>query len=105
MSGYVVTPEASRDLFQIWLYIAEHSEDNADRVEREFYELFASLSEQPGQGHVRPDYTKADVLFFPMYSYLIAYRPNTDPLQIIAIIHGNRRIRKILQQRNAGTVK
>lgn len=54
----------------------------------------------PGQGHRRPDYTKANVLFFPIYSYLIAYRPGTDPLQILAIVHGGRDVRKVLRKRN-----
>ena len=99
MMGYVVTPEATAELFQIWLYIAKDSEEIADRVESEFYNKFASLAMQPGQGHRRRDYTKADVLFFPLYSYLIAYRQVTDPLQILGIVHGAREIKRLLKQR------
>ena len=99
MSGYSITPEANADLLQVWLYIAHDSEDIADRVQGEFYKKFESLSRHPGQGHRRTDYTKANVLFFPHYSYLIAYRPGTDPLQILAIVHGSREVRKVLKQR------
>jgi antitoxin ParD1/3/4 len=53
----------------------------------------------PGQGHRRTDCTKGPVLFFPVYSYLIAYRPGTDPLQILAIVHGSRDVQKVLKQR------
>lgn len=100
MSGYIVTPEAAADLLQIWLYIAQDSEEIADRVQTEFYEMFDSLSRMPGQGHRRPDYTKAAVLFFPIYSYLIVYRPGTDPMQILAIVHGARQVKKVLRQRD-----
>ena len=99
MSGYIVIPEANADLLRIWLRIAEDSEDVADRVQAEFHERFDSLSKHPGQGHSRTDYTKAKVLFVPLYSYLIAYRPGTDPLQILAIVHGARQVKKILKQR------
>jgi len=68
MSGYILTPEAASDLFQIWLYVARDSEEIADRVQKEFYERSFSLARMPGQGHRRPDYTKAKVLFFPIYS-------------------------------------
>ena len=34
MSVYVLTPLAKADIFDIWSYIAEDSEQAADRVER-----------------------------------------------------------------------
>ncbi|MFN0102373.1 MAG: type II toxin-antitoxin system RelE/ParE family toxin [Bryobacteraceae bacterium] len=98
MSGYVITPEANADLLRMWLYIARDSEDIADRVQTEFYAKFDSLSRHPGQGHRRTDYTKANVLFFPVYSYLIAYRPRTDPLEILAVVHGAREVKKVLNR-------
>ena len=78
---------------------ADDSEEIADRVQAEFHETFDSLSKQPGQGHRRTDYTQADVLFFPIYSYLIAYRARTDPLQVLAIVHGARDVQKVLKRR------
>ena len=39
MSGYVITPDAASDLLRIWLYIARDSEEIADRVQAEFYEV------------------------------------------------------------------
>ena len=58
LSGYVLTPEANADLLRMWFYIAQDSEEIADRVHGEFYERFASLAQFPGQGHRRTDYTK-----------------------------------------------
>src|SRR5438105_1243701 len=100
MSRYIVVPSAAADLFEIWLRIAGDSEETADRVIGEFYDTFETLARMPGMGHRRPDYTKARVLFFPHYSYLIVYQPGTDPLPIVAVVHGGRNVRKILKRRN-----
>jgi plasmid stabilization system protein ParE len=32
-------------------------------------------------------------------NYTIVYRPETDPLEIVAVLHGKRNIRRILRQR------
>ena len=50
-------------------------------------------------GHGRRDLTSADVRFLSVYSYLIVYRPETKPLQIVAILHAHRDVAKFLPQR------
>ena len=52
---------------------------------------FAYLADFPQGGHWRRDLTAAEVRFLAVYSYLIVYRPETKPLQIVAILHGRRR--------------
>jgi antitoxin ParD1/3/4 len=64
---FEVSAEAQNDLFEIWQRMAEDSLDVANRIEGEFYSLFASLSRIPGQGHTRKDLTARPVLFFPLY--------------------------------------
>jgi toxin ParE1/3/4 len=43
--------------------------------------------------------TQRPVLFFPLYSYLIVYEPDVRPMRIVAVIHGRRRIQRILKER------
>jgi toxin ParE1/3/4 len=97
---YALSSFALRDLFEIWDYIRQDDPEAADRVETELLRKCESLARMPGQGHRRPDYTTAHVLFFAVYSYLIAYRPGTDPLQILGFVHGSREVKKILNKRN-----
>ncbi len=97
---YALSSYALKDLFEIWNYIRVDNPEAADRVEAELLEKCESLARMPGQGHRRPDYTRAPVLFFRVYSYLIAYRPGTDPLQILAMIHGARDVKKALGKRD-----
>lgn len=97
---YVVAPQAARDLASIWRYLrTESSEETADRVESVIREKFAYLAQFPGGGHTRTDLTSAEVRFFSVYSYLIVYRAGTRPLQIVAILHGNRDVARLLKKR------
>jgi plasmid stabilization system protein ParE len=96
---YVLAPQAARDLVEIWRYVKqESSRETADRVESVIRSKFVYLAEFPGGGHWRRDLTEASVRFFSVYSYLIVYRPETKPLQIVAILHGRRDVAKILPQ-------
>jgi len=99
MTPYEIVPAAQSDLFDIWAYIAQDSVGLADRVESEFHDLFASLAKMPRQGHTRNDLTKRPVLFFPLYSYLVVYRPEPAPIRIMAVIRGKRNVKRVLRGR------
>jgi plasmid stabilization system protein ParE len=97
---YVLAPQAAMDLVEIWRYIKEQSSlEVADRVETSIRKKFAFLAKTPGAGHIRKDLTDADVKFFSVYSYLIVYRRETTPLQIVSILHGRRDLEQILKGR------
>ena len=97
---YLLAPEAAIDLVQIWRYIKKQSSvEMADRVESVIRDRLAFLAENPGAGHWRKNLTNQGVKFFPIYSYLIVYRPDTKPLQIVSVLHGRRDVEKILKDR------
>ncbi len=97
---FVLSPEAADDLVAIWRYIRHQgSIEVADRVESVIRERIVFLARHPGAGHSRKDLSSLPVRFFPVYSYLIVYRPKTKPLQIVAILHGRRDVGRVLQKR------
>src|ERR1700733_3423504 len=97
---YVLAPEAALDLVQIWIYIKNNaSVEIANRIESVIREKIAYLARRPGAGHWRKDLTDESVKFFAIYSYLIVYRPETNPLQVVAFLHGRRDVEQILQDR------
>ena len=97
---YVVAPRAAKDIVQIWRYIkSDRSREIADRIETVIRSKFALLADFPSSGHYRRDLTSEEVRFFPVYSYLIVYRPTPQPLQIIAVLDGRRDLAKILPRR------
>ncbi len=101
MSGrYVLAPEAALVLVHIWRYIKKESSSKiADRVETNIRDQIVSLARSPGIGHWRKDLTDEAVKFFPVYSYLIVYRPDTKPLHVAAVLQGRRNPQQILRTR------
>ena len=93
MRRYELTTEAQADLEEIADYIAqEASVQRAILVLKEFHDAFCKLSDMPGMGHFREDLLNKKYKFWTVYSYVIAYRWEVTPIQIIAIVHGARNL-------------
>ena len=102
MSAYALTSLARADLSEIWSHIAEENEEIADRVEQAIYSACSFIADSPMRGHIRPDLTNLTVRFWTLTrypNYIVVYRPETVPVQVIAILHGRRNIRRLLDQR------
>lgn len=97
---YVLAPQAALDLVEIWRYVKERSSiAMADHVESVVRQKFVLLAANPEAGHRRSKLTEENVKFFPVYSYLIVYRSETKPLQIVSILHGRRDVEQVLKER------
>ena len=102
MSDYALTALAKTDIFDIWSYIADDREDAANRVEQAIYDACAFVSDAPLSGHFRPDLTTRALRFWTLTrypNYTVVYRPETAPLQVVAVLLGKRNMRRILKQR------
>jgi len=95
MSGFVLHPEAHKDLEEVWEYVAADNLDAADRVREEIYEAIQSLVPFPHIGHSRPDLTARPLRFQSVRDYVIAYAPDEKPLAVVAVLHGRRSPRVI----------
>ena len=98
MSRFILTDTAKADLLQIVEYLQERSPQATLAVAREIRLALRQVAEFPGIGHARCDLTRRSVRFWSVYSYLIVYKPNTQPLQILRVLHGARNIRRILSR-------
>jgi plasmid stabilization system protein ParE len=97
---YVLAPEAALDLVRIWRYIKNNASlEMADRVESVIREKISYLSANPRASHLRRDLTDEPVKFFSIYAYLIVYRPEKIPVQVVAILHGRRDVEQLLKDR------
>lgn len=90
MSRFVLTPRAEKDLDEIWGYIAQDSVEQADRVLAKLNKTMHQLARHPGIGHVREEWADRRHKFWPVYSYIVMYRPETKPLQILRVVSGYR---------------
>ena len=96
MSHFVLTPAAEGDLLKIIEYLEGESLDAVLKVVDALDEAMQRLAENPGIGHVRPDLTGEHVRFWSVFKYLVIYRPETEPLEIVRVLHGRRDVKRIL---------
>ena len=99
MSGYILGDDAVLDLEAIWDYIARDSIDAADRWIAKLFEAFEALGQNPGMGHKREDLTRFPILFWPVGAYLVIYRTQRSPIEIVAVTQGSRDIPRFLNRR------
>lgn len=68
---------------------------SAERVAKQFQLALRRLSENPSLGHRREDLTTSGVLFYPVWSWLVIYTPDTKPLEIVRVLHAARDVEAI----------
>ena len=96
------TSLAAEDLDAIWQVIAEDNQDAANRVEAEILAACHRLAKHPRIGTKREDITPLPVRFWTVTkfpNYVIVFRPETSPLQVVAVLHGKRNLKEVLQVR------
>lgn len=89
-SDFRLTIPASQDLQAIHDYIWQHSPDAADRVAQRLLDMMRDLARTPGMGHHRDDLADRMLRTQNVGPYLIIYQPDTQPIQIIRVLHGAR---------------
>lgn len=99
MSDYVLSSDAVLDLEDIWEYIALDSIEAADRWIAKLFKAFETIAGTPGIGHRREDLTAYPVLFWAVGAYLIVYRAERRPVEIVAVAQGSRDIPAFLRRR------
>jgi antitoxin ParD1/3/4 len=102
-AAFALTPQATEDLDGIWWYIAEQSRDAADRVEAEIIRSCRRLAKYPLMGALRQDITSLPVRFWTVAkcpNYVIVYRPDAVPLQVVAVLHGKRDLTEVMKRRS-----
>jgi plasmid stabilization system protein ParE len=100
VTGYILSVDADFDLDDIWEYIAADDIDAADHWIQKLFAAFEALGRTPGMGHRREDLTGYPVLFWPVGAYLIIYRGERRPIEIVAVTQGSRDIPAFLSRRH-----
>ena len=96
MKAFRLSPQAFQDIDEIWEFIAKDDMDVADRVRDEIFEALEMLAGMPLMGHLRKDLAREPLRFWPVYSYLIIYRPESRPIEIVRVLHGARDVQRLL---------
>jgi plasmid stabilization system protein ParE len=91
----VIAEEALADLDEIWSFIAQDSPTTADRVIDEIYAAIYRLADFPRMGHLRDDLIQEPLRFWSVYHYLIIYRSEKQPIEIVRVVSGYRDIARL----------
>jgi toxin ParE1/3/4 len=91
MPSVLRTSFANLDLIEIAFRIAEQNPAAADAWFDSIGEKCQLLARMPELGRKRPDLAP-DLRSFPVGNYVIFYRPVSDGIQVIRVLHGARDI-------------
>ena len=97
MSRFILTDSAKQDVSDVVAYIRRDNRGAAKRVRAELRAAMQMLADSPGLGHTREDLTPEPVRFWSVYSYLIVYKPDSKPLQVLRVLHGARDVGAVLR--------
>ena len=87
-----LTRQASADVRSIGEAIALLNPDAGLHFLDKLYSKFEMIEAYPGIGRLRPDFGP-DVRQFPVGKHLVFYRPISDGIEILRVLHGARQIR------------
>ncbi len=95
---FTLTPAARSDLMEIDRYLRRESPRAAGKVRAKLREAMRILAARPQIGHLREDLADEKLRFWAVYSYLIVYRAEARPLQVVRILHASRDVHTLLTQ-------
>lgn len=99
MRKYTIAPEAAEDIKAIRAYLKREAGTRvAQSTINKIRDAFSFLSRTPRAGHSREDLTDAEVKFWSAFSYLIIYKSETRPIEIVRVLHGSRDLEALLAQ-------
>ena len=97
MSTYALTPAARLDLAEIEHYICVHDSPRAaGNVMDALHAGMAKIACAPWIGHAHREAQSQALRFWRVHRWLIAYLPDTEPVQVIRVLHGSRDIAQLL---------
>ena len=94
MNEYNVSSRAERDLREIYEYIAKDNRSAAGDMMQRFHATFSLLVSNSAMGE-RRDELLSGIRCMTLVSYVIFFRPTTNGVEIVRVIHGARDIDNI----------
>lgn len=83
------SPQADRDLHEIWSNIADDNRPAADRLIRSFDDVFRMLADHPHAGRSRNE-LQPGLRSHPVRNHLLFYRPQANGIEVVRVVHGAR---------------
>jgi toxin ParE1/3/4 len=91
MARAKISRSAVQDLDEVWLYIAQHNIDAAEKVISQLEAAAKKLAAAPGMGRKR-DELQAGLRSYPVGRYVLFYRRISGGIEVLHVYHGARRL-------------
>lgn len=95
MPQIIKRPAALADLAEIWNYIADDSEANADAFLLTIDDKLSLIATQPGMGRLRSELAPG-LRSFPVGRYIILYQTLPIGIEIVRVLHSARDLDALL---------
>jgi len=92
MAQLTWAPSAAKDVDDICEYVARNSSEFARVFAQEVVALAESIVEQPRLGGAVPEYDQEDIRERLLHNYRVIYRLRGEDVEVVAVIHGARRL-------------
>ena len=89
MAKVIYSPAAQADLREIWDYVSDDSQFQADRLIHKFRSKLEHLAEWNTLGRPRPELA-LNCRSYPFGKYCFFFRPIDDGIEVIRVIHSAR---------------
>jgi len=97
MARVFVSPKARQDLFEIWDYHVQHSEESAEKAISLINKTFEALEGAPLLGRLRPALPGEGLRSFPTGDDVVFYTyNNADRVQVVRVLHQRRDVASTL---------
>lgn len=97
--SYRLSRRAEAELDEVLQYLLDQSgPERAWALLQRFNEAFEKLADMPGMGHAHVAIPGTPLRVWAVFSYLVFYRPDTSPLEIVRVLHGSRDLPPLFDQ-------
>ncbi len=93
----LISDRAVKDLEDIWIYTAQFSEANADRLLDNLYDRFRSLTAMPELGRIRNDLLP-NLRSIVEDKHTIFYLNQPEQIEIVRVLHNRRDFKRQLRE-------
>lgn len=99
MAEIIWTEQAKTDLKEIFAFFQRNSEDYAGALTDKLYYSTDRLQEFPSSGRMIPEFHAPHLRELIVENYRILYEVSGNTVQILAVIHSRRNVRKATRGR------
>jgi toxin ParE1/3/4 len=89
MAEIIYSPVAIEDLGDVWHYVADDSERQANNLIFKLRDRIGHLAHHNGMGRPRPELAE-NLRSYPVGKYCVFYRQIEDGIEVVRIIHSAR---------------